>query len=436
MKIRWNTKYTTISAYSVITFVICLLVYLIIAHVGVIGGWIGTFFKVIAPMIWGVVIAYLLNPIMLWLEVPIAKLTGRKKPHPKLTRALTVTISLLLFIAALAALVAIIVPQLIDSVTKIVDNMSTYMNNLEKWLNSLLVNYPEVMDFIDGQFNDIKTALTQFRNEMVPKLGDIMVKIKDGALSVIVGLKDFLIGIIVAVYLMLDKEHFQAQLKKIISALFPEKATKSILRICDRTNSSLSGFISGKIIDSIIIGILCFICMTIMKLDYTLLISVIVGVTNIIPFFGPFFGAIPSALLLLMSSPKQVIPFIILIIAIQQLDGNVIGPKILGQTTGISAFWVMFAILVGGGLFGFAGMLLGVPIFAVIYSLTEEFINFLLERKGMSVNTADYAVAFTPRPSKKDNNKSQMKSFRLFRGNKEQKNTDTPSEENNNDNKE
>ena len=137
-----------------------------------------------------------------------------------------------------------------------------------------------------------------------------------------------------------------------------------------------------------------------------------------------------------MSSPKQVIPFIILIIAIQQLDGNVIGPKILGQTTGISAFWVMFAILVGGGLFGFAGMLLGVPIFAVIYSLTEEFINFLLERKGMSVNTADYAVAFTPRPSKKDNNKSQMKSFRLFRGNKEQKNTDAPSEENNNDNKE
>ncbi|MBQ9139759.1 MAG: AI-2E family transporter, partial [Ruminococcus sp.] len=165
--------------------------------------------------------------------------------------------------------------------------------------------------------------------------------------------------------------------------------------------------ISGKIVDSIIIGCLCFVSMTVMKFDFVVLISVIVGVTNIIPFFGPFIGAIPSALLLLVAAPKQVIPFLILIFIIQQLDGNVIGPKILGQTTGISAFWVLFSILVGGGLFGFAGMILGVPVFAVMYSLLNEFIAYRLEKRNMSTETKDYMPEYVKVKPKE--NKAQKK---------------------------
>lgn len=175
------------------------------------------------------------------------------------------------------------------------------------------------------------------------------------------------------------------------------------------TNRSVGGFISGKIVDSIIIGILCFICMTVMKFDYSLLISVIVGVTNVIPIFGPIIGAIPGALLLLISAPKQFIPFLILILVIQQLDGKVIGPKILGEATGLPSFWVLFAILVGGGLLGVAGMIMGVPIFAVIYSLTKELINYLLKRKNMSEKTMDYAfdaANTTEKPVCKDKNNS------------------------------
>ena len=234
------------------------------------------------------------------------------------------------------------------------------------------MQHPDLIKEIDNQFKNIEADVTEFINNIVPKIGDVMVKITDSALSFLMAIKDFLIGIIVAVYFLFDKEHFQAQIKKIINAVMPEKLASGLLRICTQTNNSISGFISGKIIDSIIIGCLCFVCMTVMKLDFALLISVIVGVTNVIPFFGPIIGAVPSALLLLMSSSKQVIPFIILILIIQQLDGNIIGPKILGQSTGVSAFWVLFSILVGGGLFGFAGMILGVPIFAVIYSLINH----------------------------------------------------------------
>ncbi len=416
MKVKWNTKYTTISVYTVITFAACLVVYALITNFTVVGSWLNAFFNAIAPVIWGIVIAYLLNPIMNWSEKYIKKIVNKKKPKPKLVRVLSTFVTIVIFLAMLSALCAIVLPQVIDSITKIFNNIETYVNNLENWVNSLLINHPELVDEIDKQFKHIEAALTEFINNIMPQIGNIMVKITDSALSFLVSLKDFLIGIIVAVYFLFDKEHFQAQVKKIFCALLPQKAANHFFRVCSKTNSSISGFISGKIIDSIIIGCLCFICMTIMKLDFIVLISVIVGVTNVIPFFGPFIGAIPSALLLLMSSPKQVIPFVILILIIQQLDGNVIGPKILGQSTGISAFWVLFSILVGGGLFGFAGMILGVPVFAVSYSLLDEFISWLLTLKNMSVSTMDYAPDEYEQPLPEDKHSDVRKKwFKWFR---------------------
>lgn len=390
MKINWNSKYTTISVYTIITFSICILIYAVLFNFTVIGDFIRTLMKILAPIIWGIVIAYLVNPIMKWIEKRLSKIIEKKKPHFKITRILSLTFAMIIFLAVIAALGAIILPQVIESITTIINNISTYINNFEKWIDSFLVKYPELLTIVSDQIDNIEKAAMEFANNIAPKLGDIMMKITDSTLSFIVAVKDVLIGIIVAVYLLYGKEHFQAQMKKMVYGILPSKITGTILRVCAQTNSSISGFISGKIVDSIIIGCLCFVCMTVMKFDFIVLISVIVGVTNVIPFFGPFIGAIPSALLLLVAAPKQVIPFLILILIIQQLDGNVIGPKILGQTTGISAFWVLFSILVGGGLFGFAGMILGVPVFAVLYSLLNEFVAYRLEGKNLSSNTNDY----------------------------------------------
>lgn len=390
MKINWNSKYTTISVYTILTFTVCILIYAVLFNFTVIGDFIRKMIKILAPIIWGIVIAYLVNPIMKWIEKRLSKVIEKNKPHFKITRILSLSFAMIVFLAVISALGAIILPQVIESITTIINNISTYINNFEKWIDLFLVKYPELLTIVSDQIDNIEKAAMEFANNIAPKLGDIMMKITDSTLSFIVAVKDVLIGIIVAVYLLYGKEHFQAQMKKMVYGILPSKITETILRVCAQTNSSISGFISGKIVDSIIIGCLCFICMTVMKFDFIILISVIVGVTNVIPFFGPFIGAIPSALLLLVAAPKQVIPFLILILIIQQLDGNVIGPKILGQTTGISAFWVLFSILVGGGLFGFAGMILGVPVFAVLYSLLNEFIAYRLEGRDMSSDTNDY----------------------------------------------
>ncbi|MDE6832884.1 MAG: AI-2E family transporter [Ruminococcus sp.] len=390
MKINWNEKYNTIAVYTVLTFTACILVYTFIFNFTGIGDIIHTILNVTAPIIWGLIIAYLLNPVMLWLEKRIRRYTEKDKKRLKLTRILSVTATMIIFLAMLITLCSIIVPQVTDSLMGIIENIGTYFNNLEKWINGILAKYPEILSLANSQIENFETTLTNAINQIMPKIGEIMKTITDGTLTFLIALKDFLIGVIVSVYFLMDKEHFQARLKKVTYALFPERASSGVLRICSQVNSSISGFISGKIVDSIIIGCLCFICMTIMKIDFTVLISVIVGITNIIPFFGPFIGAIPSAVLLLVSTPEEVIPFLILIFVLQQIDGNIIGPKILGQSIGISAFWVLFSILLGSGLFGIAGMILGVPIFAVLYSLVTQFINYRLESKNLSSDTKAY----------------------------------------------
>lgn len=390
MKINWNSKYNTISVYTIITFAACLIVYAILFNFTIVGKIIKTFFSVAAPITWGIVIAYLVNPIMKWFEKRLSKITEKKKPRRRITRIISLFLAMLIFISLLCGLLAIILPQVLDSITAIFGNIGTYINNFENWISSVLSKYPRLLSEVEKQIQTFEVDVNEFSSNIMPKIADIMVVITDGTIEFLIAIKNFLIGIIVAVYFLYDKEHFQGQLKKFTYAVLPEKASAGFFRVCSQTNSSISGFVSGKIIDSIIIGFLCFICMTIMKINFSVLISVIVGVTNIIPFFGPFIGAIPSALLLLVTSPKQVIPFLILILIIQQLDGNVIGPKILGQSIGISSFWVLFSILVGGGLFGFAGMILGVPIFAVVYSLLKEYITYLLEKKNMPVLTSAY----------------------------------------------
>lgn len=390
MKFDFNKKYTTIAAYTVITFSICLLLVVVVLNAGVISGYIKSVASVLAPVTWGIVIAYLANPIMKVIDKFLKKIFDKEKPHPKLTRGLATTFSLVLLLAVVVALIAILLPQVMDSIVGIANNFTVYIGNFQNWIYGLFEDYPQITEEINNVFNTIQPKIIETVNNIIPQLANMAVKLKDGAIVFIVALKDFVIGFVVAIYLLCGKERFLAQLRKLVCAVFPKDAAGSIFNIAAHTNKTLSGFISGKLIDSFIIGVITFISMTIMKMDFVALISVVIGVTNVIPFFGPFIGAIPCAFLLLVAAPKQVIPFVIFIIILQQFDGNILGPKILGDSTGLSSFWVMVAIFLGGGLFGFAGMLLGVPVFAVIYSLVSEFLDFLLAKKGVSTNTDDY----------------------------------------------
>ena len=189
--------------------------------------------------------------------------------------------------------------------------------------------------------------------------------------------------VISSIYMLLEKATIATQCKKLVYAILPTGKANRMINICSRANNIFSGFINGKILDSAIIGVLCFFLTNILRIDFAVLISVIIGVTNVIPFFGPIVGAVPCVLILLIVDPWQALRFGILALALQQFDGNILGPKILGNSTGISAFWVLVSIVVGGGLFGFAGMVLGVPTFAVIYSLVGEWVHFRLEQKGI-----------------------------------------------------
>ena len=403
MKIEPNQKYLTVSFYTVITFAICLLLVVIVQKFSVISGVLASFANVIAPVTWGIVIAYIVNPLMKFFERVFGKCFERKKAHRKLVRSLSVAFGLLTLLAVLFAIVAVLLPQVVESVIGLARNFNSYLNNFESWIYKFVEDYPDIYSFVQTQFDNLQPKLTDFINSIVPKLGEWAIKLKDGAIGFIGGLGDFVIGFIVAIYLLFSKEKFIAQMRKFVAAVLPEGGKNAVYSIAARTNKMLGGFISGKLIDSTIIGILTFICMSIMKMDFVALISVVVGVTNIIPFFGPFIGAIPSALLLLVAAPRQVIPFVIFIFILQQFDGNILGPKILGDSTGLSPFWVMFAIFVGGGMFGFAGMILGVPIFAVIYSLVRDFVNYLLERRGLSTRTLDYCSNDIPVDDEKKN---------------------------------
>lgn len=437
MKIEPNQKYLTVSFYTVITFAICLFLVVIVQKFSVISGVLASFANVIAPVTWGIVIAYIVNPLMKFFERFFGKCFEKKKPRRKLVRSLSVAFGLLSLLAVLFAIVAVLLPQVVESVIGLARNFNSYLNNFESWIYKFVEDYPDIYSFVQTQFDNLQPKLTDFINSIVPKLGEWAIKFKDGAIGFIGGLGDFVIGFIVAIYLLFSKEKFIAQMRKFVAAVLPEGGKNAVYSIAARTNKMLGGFISGKLIDSTIIGILTFICMSIMKMDFVALISVVVGVTNVIPFFGPFIGAIPSAFLLLVTAPRQVIPFVIFIFILQQFDGNILGPKILGDSTGLSPFWVMFAIFVGGGMFGFAGMILGVPIFAVIYSLVRDFVNYLLERRGLSTRTLDYCSNDIPVDDEKKNKMHKPLSA-VFKFNKksdsdESKNGDEKSSDNKKD---
>jgi predicted PurR-regulated permease PerM len=255
------------------------------------------------------------------------------------------------------------------------------------FLQETLHSYPELESMATQVYQEAVNWITAWiKTDMLPQLTNVM----NGLLGTLTVAKNLLIGLIVAVYILNSKEKFSAQGKKLLYCCVPAHRANVILDNVRFTNQVFGGFISGKLLDSLIIGVLCFLGMLALQMPYAMLISVIIGVTNIIPFFGPFIGAIPTGLLILMISPIKALYFVIFVVVLQQFDGNILGPKILSSSTGLSSFWVMFAILVAGGLFGFAGMVLGVPVFAVLYSIIAGAVNHSLRKKGLPDTTAAY----------------------------------------------
>lgn len=358
----------------------------------------GVLIKVTMPVIDGLIIAFIATPVVNWIEEKLifplcraCRVDIKKNKVKRRVRALSILFTFLLIGLVIYEFFAIVIPQLILSIQNIIAQFPTYINNLVRLTERLLADNPEVEAYIEGLLATYTKDLDSFlEKNALPTLNTLIRSASMSLISALKSLYNLIIGLIISLYVLSGKEKFASQAKKICYALFERHTANQIIRAFRFTNKTFIGFLGGKIFDSAIIGLLCFSGTSVLNMPYPVLISVIVGVTNIIPFFGPYIGAIPSALLILMTEPRKCIAFIIFILALQQLDGNVIGPKILGESTGLSGFWVIFSITLFGGLWGIAGMVVGVPLFAVFYAGVKYMINKFLKKKMLSIDTEDY----------------------------------------------
>ena len=386
MKINWNTKYTTIAVYSFIVLSSVMLFYLSISQIGELKNRIDNIIKVLQPFIIGFTIAYLLNFILDFYQNKFFENKIVKKVRIKSTKQISILLTYITLFFIIGLFVKFVLPQLIDSIVGLANDIPLYINSTSRYFYELLQGLninEEYSAKILENFNGFLDFVIKFTTNLIPILGGLIGKIAASVWNIILGL-------VVSVYLLIDKENLCALSKKITYALFSERAANKVIEITHKSNVTFGKFLSGKILDSSIIGVLTFIVLTIFKMPYILLISVIIGITNIIPFFGPFIGAVPCFIIILFISPTQALWFLLIIFIIQQLDGNIIGPKILGDSIGISAFWILFSILVAGKLLGVVGMIIGVPLFAIIYSITKEIIEEKLKKKGLKSDTKDY----------------------------------------------
>lgn len=385
---------------TVCSVTVCLVIFFLLFRFKELTLFLKRLSNILLPVIIGAIIAYLINPIVNFLDKLFTRLFLRIKVPAKRAQGialwLSVFLSMALFLFFVYFLISLILPELYKNLRNFVSNFDGYVTTITTWFSEL-----EILEDNPELYANLSVTL----DKMLDSLGDwISSSLLTGISSLVSGLTfriigifnvvlDAVVGLIVAVYILFSKRKYTAKAKRFAYVLFKPHTANTILHLASQSNRIFSGFISGKLLDSLIIGMMCFIGLSLLKMPYTLLISVIVGVTNVIPFFGPFIGAIPSALLILLADPtnlKPVIIFVIFILCIQQFDGNILGPKILGDSTGISALMVVVSITLGGGFFGFMGMFLGVPTFAVISYLFRCFIHYRLKKKGLPPGHVNY----------------------------------------------
>ena len=363
---------------SLIVVVVGILLYVSLSNFTSVSSAVKTFFSVLSPFTAGIAIAYLLNMPARFFEAKVFK-NFRKKYF------LSILVTYVLAILILTLLLGMIIPQLVESISSLIANIQGYFDNINRmiaWVSQALNLDQETADAVLVSYKDLVNQLVAYARSILPQILSISMRVGTGIVSA-------LTAFIASIYMLGSKKTLVMQCRRVAYAILPERHAYSLMRVSRLSNEVFSGFIGGKLIDSAIIGLICFVFMSLanlglIEMPYALLISVIVGVTNIIPFFGPFIGAVPSVLILLMVNPWSAFWFGIFIIVLQQFDGNYLGPKILGNSTGLPAIWVLIAIVTCGGLFGFMGMVLGVPFAAVVYTLIGDFVKNRLQQKGLT----------------------------------------------------
>lgn len=398
MKSPFQNQYFRVAVSAWLVIVMSILCFFTFYKLDTIKEILGQLSSILRPFTFGFVVAYLLLPIFNTLVRKTNPWFSRVIRNPKKAKSFNKLfcslISVTFFLLIVVALLSMVLPQLAESVMGLLEKLPEYLNRTEEWLTvHLFSNNPILEGNVQQLYASVSSSLMEWANtQLVPQLLEVMKGNFVGSFvsNTISFLKTVLVGFISAVYMLNSKDTFSAQGKKLIYSMFHTDTANVILENIRFVHKVFGGFITGKLLDSLIIGLITFFAMSILQMPYVLLISVIIGVTNIIPFFGPFIGAIPSTLLIILVSPLQGVYFVIFILILQQFDGNILGPKILGDSTGLASFWVMFAILLFGGMFGFAGMVVGVPLFAVIYSAVSGLVNRSLGKKKLSVQTADY----------------------------------------------
>lgn len=386
MKINWNERYNTISVYTFLVVSAIITFYLALSEIGQFTSKVNEIIAVLNPFIIGFSIAYILNFLLKFIEDKVLELKYFKFVKLKSKRGVGLLLTYIIGFTVVGLFIQFVLPQLIDSIVGLANDIPKYIGNLTKFLEESMRNMdisPQYYDIIMKNINEVINYVIKVITDMLPILGGVLATIASSIWNII-------LGIIISIYMLIDKDKFFAVSKKVTSAFFSKDRADRIIEITHRSNDTFGRFLSGKILDSAIVGVLIFIILTVCDIPYALLVSVIVGITNIIPFFGPFIGAIPSVIIILFVSPIKALWFIIIIVIMQQIDGNIIGPKILGDSIGISAFWILFSIMVAGKLLGFVGMIIGVPLFAVVYSIIKEIVESRLKKKGLKVNTNDY----------------------------------------------
>ncbi len=415
MKIDWNRKYTTISVYVLITAFLIMLICAAFLNFDSVSGFISTLNSILVPVYIGFAIAYLANPIMKFSEKHIFRFKIKSSSRFHLKRGLSIAISLIALLIILTVLVLLIIPQLFYSLSDLVSKMSGYIDTTVAWLDDFLPN--EIFDrsdlTLENFYNSILaffglsgfgTELTGITDQLAQNSGSIDMIIS-GSINILReyipllfnyftglanGIFNIILGIFFAIYMLSSKERLIAQIKKTVRAFTSEKLYNSIIELSIFSNKTFGSYLIGKGFDSFIVGIIMFILCSLLKIPYALLVSSLVAITNIIPVIGPFIGAIPGILIIFIVDPSKVLWFILLNIIVQQVDGNIIVPKILGETTGLSALWVLFSITVMGGIWGLFGMFISVPIFAILYMLIKLFVESRLNKKELPSATYDY----------------------------------------------
>lgn len=397
MKFKIEKKYLCWGLTAFCVLASSILFYYILFHRSNLQEGVNTCIAVSMPIIDGFILAYLLAPVLNKVEQKLIKPLYIKAKLPmteknkKRVRTFSILTTVVLVLVIVYEFFSLVIPEVIRSIQSIIFQFPTYLNNLSVWALGLIKDNPDMEEVVNQLIDRYSVKILEYLNtNLLPHINELLKTLSLSLIGMLKALWNFLIGFIISIYLLGSKERFAGQAKKSAYAIFDRKTGNEIISDFRFIHSTFIGFVGGKIVDSIIIGIICFICTNLIGTPYATLVSVIVGVTNVIPFFGPWIGGIPSVLLVLMVDPRQALYLAVLILIIQQFDGNYLGPKILGDSTGLTSFWVIFAITIFSGLFGLLGMIAGVPIFAVIYAGIKAVINRRLRQKNLPVETEPY----------------------------------------------